>query len=320
MFEHIHLKSIQYDTALTPSMSSSFKERYEATTSELAAFYEDHAEEVDYFIIGDSKMLHPFPPSSHAQKNLLFLQAFGLIDAQSSYYTKRTNYQSFLLSYTYGGEGFLEYEGKEYHLCEGYGFLIDCRKPHFYRTKGTHWYTSTLHFDGHNADWLYQMFSNDNTVMFYSPPNNSFQKNLEEMLLACQTSSPYREVETSHLLEKLILDIVKIKNKDQQTIPDYILYLQKYMESNFTKHLSLDELSAFANISKYHLAREFKKYTGFTINEYLIILRLEHAKFYLANTALPIGEISQLVGFSNYVNFFKLFKARFEMTPNQYRG
>ena len=116
------------------------------------------------------------------------------------------------------------------------------------------------------------------------------------------------------------MDLIKEKNKDLLNVPDYIRYLQRYLESNFTKRLTLDELADFAGLSKYHLEREFKKYIGYSVNAYLIELRLSRACFLLSNTQLTIGQISDISGFSNYANFLKLFKDRKGVSPKEYRS
>lgn len=322
MFEHIHFQYIKFDIPSNERRTERQLEKYGLLESSLQFkdFYKEHANEVDFSLEGDAKNLFPPPLSNDAREHLLYMQAFGLMDAGPHFFTKRKNYPSYLLLYTYGGMGRLEYDGKEYHLEEGCGFLIDCRKEHVYYTAEEHWDLSILHFNGHTADMLYQHFYQDSTPVFHSQRTSSYQQNLENMLASCQDTSRFREFDTSLLLEKLILEIIKEKYKDEQTVPEYIVYLKKYMENHFDKALTLDALSVFANISKYHLAREFKKYTGFTMNEYLIALRLERTRFLLSNTSLPLGQISQIAGFSNYSNFYKLFLKDTGISPNQYRN
>ena len=103
-------------------------------------------------------------------------------------------------------------------------------------------------------------------------------------------------------------------------LPKNIRYLIKYMDSNFTQPLTLDFLSDFAGVSKYYLSREFKKYTGFSPNDYLITLRVNKAKSLLTNTTLPAVKIAHEVGIYDSNNFTNLFKRKTGMTPIQYRN
>lgn len=99
-----------------------------------------------------------------------------------------------------------------------------------------------------------------------------------------------------------------------------ILYLREYMERHLSEDLSLDVLAQKASMSKYHLSREFKKYTGCSPIKYLITLRLDKAKALLAETEMTITEIAEKVGFSDLNNFTNHFKKQTGMTPRNYRS
>jgi AraC-like DNA-binding protein len=79
-------------------------------------------------------------------------------------------------------------------------------------------------------------------------------------------------------------------------------------------------MSKFSGISKYYLSREFKKYTGFSPNDYLIQLRVDHAKYLLLSTTLPANKISHIVGIHDMNNFNNLFKRKTGITPGKYRS
>lgn len=102
-------------------------------------------------------------------------------------------------------------------------------------------------------------------------------------------------------------------------VPENFHYLIKYMENNFSSHLSLDYLAHFTGISKYHFSREFKKYTGFSPNDYLVQLRIEHAKSLLLSTTIPANKIAHMTGIHDINNFTNLFKKKTGMTPGEYR-
>lgn len=277
------------------------------------------SETADFTLTGHSKTILPVPISDFALNNLLTMQVFALFYANKYFYTQRKNFPYYLIIYTYKGQGILEYEGKNYILNEGDGFLIDCRIAHKYRTSGDIWEHFILHYSGHTADWLYEQSIVSGSPIFHFDIGGQFQNDLEHLLLCYQTPNPYREYEVSTLLSNLIMDIIKEKNIQKLNVPDYIIYLEHYIKSNYTSKLSLDYLSSFSCVSKYHLDREFKKYIGSSINEYIIDLRITQACFLLTTTSLPISTISDSTGFSDYHNFLKLFKKRMHMTPNQYR-
>ena len=69
-----------------------------------------------------------------------------------------------------------------------------------------------------------------------------------------------------------------------------------------------------------HFSSEFKKYTGFSPNDYLITLRINRAKSMLKNTTLPAAKIAHEVGIHDLNNFTNLFKKKTGMTPILFRN
>lgn len=67
------------------------------------------------------------------------------------------------------------------------------------------------------------------------------------------------------------------------------------------------------------LQTEFKKYTGKSINQYLVQLRMSMAAKMLRDTTLSLKEISDRTGFSDVSYFSKAFKAKLNLTPSGYR-
>lgn len=278
--------------------------------------------EADFSISGSVYVLPLRPVSDYAKEHYLYFQEFGLFQSDDSYYTRRSNYNSYLILYTYSGHGYLEYEGKQYALRKGDGFFIDCRKPHFYRSDSKSWQHSDLHINGYQAESFFQTYLERGSVLFSSSGKWSYQNQLEKLLDLHTTAIPFMELQTSnnlyHLLTDMIVNTVDASAKTLAT-SETMRYLVKYMESNFSSSLTLDFLSEFTNISKYHLCREFKKYTGFSPNDYLIRIRIEQAKILLLNTTISVSKISHLVGMTDENNFTYLFKKHVGTTPGKFR-
>jgi transcriptional regulator GlxA family with amidase domain len=130
------------------------------------------------------------------------------------------------------------------------------------------------------------------------------------------------ELQISNLLHQIITEILsKTENKSHQSesITETLRYLVKYMENNYKSRLTLDYLSKFSGVSKYYLCREFKKYTGFSPNEYLIRLRIEQSKLLLQKTNISIERIAELVGIPDENNFSRHFKKLEGTTPGHFR-
>ena len=91
----------------------------------------------------------------------------------------------------------------------------------------------------------------------------------------------------------------------------------RYIDQHFTEQLSLDDLAGRFYISKYHLLREFRDFTGTTIHQYLIRKRIVHAQL-LLQRGMSAAEVVSACGFSDYTGFYRAFKKLSGVSPHQY--
>ncbi len=103
-------------------------------------------------------------------------------------------------------------------------------------------------------------------------------------------------------------------NTIRSTLIDKVI---EYIEENLGGEVSIDNLSDTFFISKYHMSREFKKYTGITIHRYIILKRLIAAKELILQKE-AINEVYMKCGFGDYSNFFRAFKNEYGITPKQF--
>jgi transcriptional regulator GlxA family with amidase domain len=89
------------------------------------------------------------------------------------------------------------------------------------------------------------------------------------------------------------------------------------LEENYTKTITLNDLSNLTGWSKYHLLRSFTKQKGISPYSYLETIRVNHAKKLLEQGVKPI-EVTFLTGFSDQSHLTKFFKRLVGLTPKQY--
>lgn len=92
-----------------------------------------------------------------------------------------------------------------------------------------------------------------------------------------------------------------------------------YMHEHLHEEVSLDDLAAHTNISKYHLLRSFAKTTGFTPYRYLVRLRMRRAADLLRDTGQPVLQISAACGYRSPGQFTAAFRRRFGASPTEFR-
>ena len=100
---------------------------------------------------------------------------------------------------------------------------------------------------------------------------------------------------------------------------DAISRVQKFMEKNYNKTISMAEMAGIGNMSPRNLIRRFEQATGNTPLEYLQRFRMENAKKMLENKNDGIEQIAMKCGYDDMSFFRKIFKRHVGMTPREYK-
>ncbi len=94
--------------------------------------------------------------------------------------------------------------------------------------------------------------------------------------------------------------------------------LIRYINLHVTEPLSLDDLANTFHVSKFYMLREFKNYTGISVHQYLIIRRIMVSQGMIRHGEKP-REACYKCGFTDYSSYYRAFRARVGMSPEQYR-
>lgn len=105
-----------------------------------------------------------------------------------------------------------------------------------------------------------------------------------------------------------------LKETETGVIPE----ITQFLELNYMKKISVDMLASRFYISKYHLMRQFKKETGYTIHNFILNKRVSHACNLIEKNVSP-SEACYLSGFSDYSLFFKAFTKVTGSSPSRYQ-
>lgn len=132
------------------------------------------------------------------------------------------------------------------------------------------------------------------------------------------------QIDNKEQLRKWFLDKIKeacqnIVIKSEARTSSVILKAKKYIEENYSKDISLDDVSRIVDISPYYFSKLFKEETGENFIEYLTNVRLENAKKLLKNSDVSIKNICADTGYSDPNYFSRIFKKQMGITPSEYR-
>ncbi len=123
----------------------------------------------------------------------------------------------------------------------------------------------------------------------------------------------------STLIRKKYLDIPKLeddRNNAFLAIRPAILFI----EQNYSKKISQQEMAQLCHLSLSHFSRQFKKAVGASMVDYINRIRLKEAVRMLKTETTCIYEISAATGFSSVNYFNKVFKKRYGVSPRVYRA
>ncbi len=100
---------------------------------------------------------------------------------------------------------------------------------------------------------------------------------------------------------------------------DKIKRIAGYINSHYNENITLEILSEHFDLNPSYLCRCFKKFTNYTIIEYINYVRIKIAERKLINTDESVSEIAKSVGFPSQSYFTKTFRAMLSITPLQYK-
>lgn len=101
--------------------------------------------------------------------------------------------------------------------------------------------------------------------------------------------------------------------------PEIVDSARLYIDQNFKRSISLEDVSAFTGFSKYYFSRVFKQQMGVSFSEYLRGKRLSMAEELLIHTRQSIQDIAVGAGFGSIATFNRVFRESRGCTPSRYR-
>lgn len=116
------------------------------------------------------------------------------------------------------------------------------------------------------------------------------------------------------------LNITEMLKKDSvYALDDVIEKIQVYMQRNYQKNLTQDFIASLFYLNRSYLSTLFKQKAGMKFIDYLNDIRIEKSKELLSGSNRKMYQISKAVGYDNPKYFFRIFKKKTGLTPEQYR-
>lgn len=241
---------------------------------------------------------------------------------------KRNHY---LFHYVLSGKGSLtatDSNGidQEYEIGPNQGFLITPGQITTYTADNEDpWEYAWIEFDGLIVHEVLMNSGLSIDKPIYNTANTLLSDKVRELLLQLashsEEESVYSKIGQLYLLIDCIVDTNNSKNysQNEKLGEYYIRQVSKYIEENYKRNISIKEIADYLRISRGYLNKIFKRYTGKSPKEFLTSYRMAKAVQLLKTTQIPIGKVSEQVGYPNQLHFSRAFKDYFGVSPKLWR-
>ena len=133
---------------------------------------------------------------------------------------------------------------------------------------------------------------------------------------------PFDREPITHIIIHTFTENYLFGSKDNDgayTLSEKVEEAIRYMRSNLSEKIEMEEVAAHVFLSHSGLIWKFKKELSTTPSQYLSLLRLRHAKQLLLNYSYNITEISEMCGYQNPYYFTNAFRKYAGRSPTEFR-
>lgn len=246
-------------------------------------------------------------------------QYFGMHEYTRKEYGENFNFpshlhQAFEFITVFSGTMDVNIGDKTYSIQKGQSLLI---------------FPNQLHsLSSHKSQHMLCIFSPD-LVKAYStkilekvPINNFFTPDNYLIKAIDNLSENSSMIEKKGLFYSLCAEFDKEREYEQKQNDDRNLLYEifKFVELNYNKDCSLNNLTIKTGFSYSYLSRYFKKVVGISYNDYVNQYRISNACYLLNNSDYTILQCALESGYTSLRSFNRNFVAHLLMTPSEYRN
>lgn len=254
----------------------------------------------------------------------LFLRIIftGYEEDGKNHYLKRSEHNSYMLTYCLEGHGFIKYHNKVNAFQKDDLIFINCMDEHEMWTDKNGMKLIYIHLQSPSLEPFLSYVSSI-TGNIIRVPNDCIQfvptiQKIHEAIKEKRYDEYTASIEIYEMLLRLRKHVHAMSTFIAYT-PETIRKATEYIEDNLQNKLTLDGIAEEVGLSKFYLEKKFKECIGVPVSQYIAKKRLKKAQELLIQTNLSIAEISNEVGLLDSQVLIRMFKKYLNITPHQYR-
>ena len=260
-------------------------------------------------------------PSQTAKKLYYYPISAGHFFCIKGYHLIRDNYNSLLITHIIDGTFTYIKDGKHITARAGDTVILDCYKPHEYYTNDS-FESIWIHISGANSFELFEEVEKTDGNLVKCRDVNHVKKLLFRIYDSISGVNPPSELNISLDIYKIFAELLNpqsIKSKGDSNYEDSIQDVKNYIAENLNEKLTVQRLADESHMSTSHFSRVFKQQTGFSPYDYVLITRLNKAKYLLQKTEMSVSSIAYETGFNSESNFICFFTDNEGISPGKFR-
>ncbi len=227
--------------------------------------------------------------------------------------------QNIMLFLVQNGAMELTLNGTPVLAAAGQTVLFDCREPYSYAASDGLEFTWLL-FNGLNARVFYQKILQARGRKAFSPSAPAeIARLLDSLLSACAEDARLSEAMCSQIIHRLLCLLLLDDSDESRADSDRIAQAIRFMNRHLFEPIGVQEVADSVSLSSSHFSRQFKARTGYSPYEYIVLRRIDKAKYMLSSTELSVKEIAYATGYNSEENFIHSFRKNVGVAPGLFR-
>ena len=259
-------------------------------------------------------------------------------EGNQDFYVKKDTYKApmasmhyhiaFELYYVISGERDYFIEDRFLKVSDGDFLLIPPNTMH--RTAGKGATRVLVHFTEHfllryfTRETLEALVIKEKPFVFHPTKEDRefFEKTISCLLEEGASFAKGRENYAAYYLFELLFRMNPAKNDyvEQRYSDQRISRIVQYINENYSRITSIDQIADMFYLSKFYLCRLFAKELGVSLISYLNMIRIRAACAMIEANKLTMTEIALRCGFNSSSYFCKVFKTEMGISPKAYRA
>lgn len=255
----------------------------------------------------------------------LVVHEYGYEDCRPGHFFGPAVREYYLFHYIFSGKGFFRTCDNTYHLAEGQGFLIFPDDLNYYQADEQHpWSYGWLGVTGIYAEEYFHQCG-------LSRKNPIWLGDLDRFIMECllkmasiRQQDPVRNLKLTGYAYLVLSRMIESSSHQQRRDSSgrheaYLNAAIQYMEQNYYRNIRIAEIAEAIGLDRSYLGSLFKKHLNVSMQGFLADLRMTKACRLLRNADLRIADVSRSVGYSDQLQFSKVFKTHTGFSPREYR-